>query len=59
MNTDTEKIETNSKSVFEKMIGKNIIEKHKLMEELWEYCKKYPNDSDLGKNLRMFILTQT
>jgi hypothetical protein len=41
------------------MVGSSKKEKHKLVEELWEYCMKYPNDYDLGKNIRIFILTQT
>lgn len=60
MSTDTEKKETNlTQSIKEFMIRASREEKMKLIEKLWDYCKRYPNDSDLGKNLREFILVES
>ena len=59
MNTDTNQIEKKTQSIIDSMVSSSKKEKHKLVEELWEYCMKFPNDYELGKNLRMFILTQT
>ena len=59
MNTDTNQTERKNQSIIDSMLGNSKKEKHKLVEELWEYCRKYPNDYDLGKNIRNFIITQT
>lgn len=59
MNTETKTAQNGNQSVIDTFQNSSRREKHKLVEELWEYCRKYPNDTDLGKNLRMFILTQS
>ena len=63
MSTDTnltEKIANNENHnrIIEAMVGNSKLERHKLVEELWEYCRKYPNDTDLGVNIRKFILLE-
>lgn len=60
MSTPTEKQEnTDVQLAFSPTVRYAIDEKNKLIEELWEYCRKYPNDTDLGKNLRQFILLES
>lgn len=57
MSIHTEKKEnTNVQVNLQPTVKYGIDEKNKLIEELWDFCKKYPNDSDLGRNLREFIL---
>lgn len=57
MSIPTEKQEnTDVQLSFQPTVKYGIDEKNKLIEELWDFCKKYPNDSDLGRNLREFIL---
>lgn len=60
MNTGNEKNEMEiSQSAIQAILKFSKSEKTKLIEELWEFCRKYPNDSDLGKNLRSFILLKS
>jgi hypothetical protein len=64
MNTDTNdnkknSIIENNDLTIESMVGNSKSEKHKLVEELWNFCRKYPNDTDLGVNIRKFILLET
>ena len=64
MNTDTNdnkknSIIENNDLTIESMVGNSKSEKHKLVEELWNFCRKYPNDTDLGINIRKFILLET
>ena len=63
MSTDTNETKKNSFNennnlTIESMVGNSKSEKYKLVEELWEYCRKYPNDTDLGVNIRKFILLE-
>jgi len=64
MSTDTNETKKNSFNenndlTIESMVGNSKSEKHKLVEELWNFCRKYPNDTDLGVNIRKFILLET
>lgn len=60
MSTDTEKKEIKlSPSIIEAMVKLSKEDRTKLVEKLWEYCRDYPNDTDLGRNLRKFILLES
>jgi hypothetical protein len=60
MSIPTEKKETTDVQLdFLPTVKYAVDEKNKLVQELWEYCRKYPNDTDLGKNIRQFILLET
>lgn len=59
MNTDINTTQKKKNSIIDTMLDGSKKENYKLIEELWDYCKEFPNDYDLGKNLRMFILTKT